>query len=393
MAHRNNHRSPSTPRSDQAAIFVDYDNLHDILRAQSSRGGSASGYALEILDEVRRYLEEGDDTPTIIARAYADYTRLPERDGLDIQDRLYEAGVEPVYASSATQSNGSELSLAVDAATLCAARADVGTIVLITGDRPYVPLVRKIQNSGRRALVAAVNPPAPDATPSFGEEDAYLDARNLLSQSSRDDLMGGGSRGRDRRRADRSRESASRSQRQSSPPPRRYREITNPVARRTVAITEEHFGQYKEVYLTPLLRKLSDVLGEEHDPKSLVSELEAAGAVRLEKRDGYPYDYTVLIMNEDHPDVQEIQDDYYSQQTGYGDGHADESYDESYDEYEDSYDEESDYDDASYDDDAYEDDAYAEEARDDYDDYDDYPSDADEAADEYEEETVDDDVK
>ena len=381
MTHRNNHRSPSTPRSDQAAIFVDYDNLHDILRAQSSRGGSASGYALEILDEVRRYLEEGDDTPTIIARAYADYTRLPERNGLDIQDRLYDAGVEPVYASSATQSNGSELSLAVDAATLCADRADVGTVVLITGDRPYVPLVRKIQNSGRRALVAAVNPPAPDATPSFGEEDAYLDARNLLSQSSRNDLMGsGGPRNRDQRRADRSRESASRQQRQSSsPPPRRYREITNPVARRTVAITEEHFGQYKEVYLTPLLRKLSDVLGEEHDPKSLVSELEAAGAVRLEKRDGYPYDYTVLIMNEDHPDVQEIQDDYYSQQTGYGDGQAEDSYDE-YDDYDDSYDEESDYGDASYEDDPYEDE-YVDDA-----------ADADEAADKYEEETVDDDV-
>ena len=89
------------------------------------------------------------------------------------------------------------------------------------------------------------------------------------------------------------------------------------MARETIEITEEHFGQYDEVYLTPLLRKLSDVLGEQHDPKSLVSELEAAGAVRLEKRDGYPYDYTVLIVNEDHPGVQEIQDDYYNRRSSY----------------------------------------------------------------------------
>jgi hypothetical protein len=34
-----------------------------------------------------------------------------------------------------------------------------------------------------------------------------------------------------------------------------------------------------------------------------VSELEAAGAARLEKRNGYPYNYTVLIVNDDHPDV------------------------------------------------------------------------------------------
>jgi hypothetical protein len=108
------------------------------------------------------------------------------------------------------------------------------------------------------------------------------------------------------------------------------------MALRTIAITEEHFGQYDEVYLTPLLRKLSDILGPEHDPKSLISELEEAGAVRLEKRNGYPYDYTVLIVHNDHPDVQEVQENYY-EHLGYGNGHSDGQYDD-YDEYE-EYDE------------------------------------------------------
>ena len=160
------------------------------------------------------------------------------------------------------------------------------------------------------------------------------------------------------------------------------------MARRTVEITEEHFGQYKEVYLTPLLRKLSDVLGEQHDPKSLVSELEAAGAVRLEKRDGYPYDYTVLILNQDHPDVQEIQDEYYSKSSSYN-GSSD-SYGD-YDSYEDDYDsyEEEDYDDyedAPYDDADYEDgDAYEEEYAEE--DYDEEPT--GEAREDYDEEAVD----
>jgi hypothetical protein len=144
-------------------------------------------------------------------------------------------------------------------------------------------------------LVAAVNPPQSEP---YAENDLYLDARNLLSQNSREDLLANAPQngnGYDQST-------------NASPFSQRYERLDNPVARETIEITETHFGQYEEVYLTPLLRKLSDTLGSDHDPKALVSELEAAGAVRLEKRDGYPYDYTVLIMNEDHPDVQDIRD-------------------------------------------------------------------------------------
>jgi hypothetical protein len=284
------HRS----RRDTAALFVDYDNLHTILRAQSARGAAPGSYATEILDEVRRYLEEGDDTPTIFGRAYADYASLPEAD--DVQRALHHRGVNPVFTPGEAQANAAEVQLSLDVSRLLAERPDLQTFVIVTGDRPYLPLVRRVREQGRRPLVAAVNPPQSEALSRYAEDDAFLDARNLLSQSSRDDLL-----------ANAPADDRARGRSDASPPPRRYRSLDNPVARRTIEITEEHFGQYEEVYLTPLLRKLSDILGDQHDPKSLVSELEAAGAVRLEKRDGYPYDYTVLIVNEDHPDVEEIQ--------------------------------------------------------------------------------------
>lgn len=395
MAHRHPSRDSAVTVSDRAAIFVDYDNLYHTLRNQSSRGGSAADYTFEIFNEVRRYLEEGDDTPTTLARAYADFINLPDGGGLGVQDRLYAEGIDPVLTPSETQVNASELTLCIDAASLMADRSDIGTIVVITGDRSFVPLVRSIRNSGRRALVAAVNPPPPGSTPSLGEDDAYLDARNLLSQSSRDDLTSGGVRNNDRsyqqqRRRPQRRSTQRRETQTTSSPSRRFRSIDNPMARRTVEITEEHFGQYKEVYLTPLLRKLSDVLGEQHDPKSLVSELEAAGAVRLEKRDGYPYDYTVLILNQDHPDVQEIQDEYYSKSSSYN-GSSDSfsdygSYDEEYDNYEKEYDE--DYEEGSYDDAQY--DERDETYEDEYDEYDEYDEESvDETGNDYDEEAVD----
>jgi hypothetical protein len=303
--------------SDQAAIFVDYGNLYSVLESQSSDRHHSSEFASEILDEVRRYLEEGDDTPTILSRAYADFSALPDGRGAKLQSLLYRDGVEPVMTPESIQGNTGELRLCLDVCSTLHERPDLQTIVIVTGDRPYLPLVRRIRESGRRALVAAVNPPHSRDGSDLADEDVYLDARNLLSQPSRDDLLANAPSSTAARK--------DRTDRQSAPP-RQYRDITNPTARRTVEITEEYFGQYDEVYLTPLLRKLSDVLGEEHDPKSLVSELEAAGAVRLEKRDGYPYDYTVLIVNEDHPDVQEIQDDFYNQRSSY-DGNGYSSYD------------------------------------------------------------------
>lgn len=278
-------------RSERAAIFADYENLYSVLTSQSSKNSKTSEYATEILTEVRRYLEEGDDTPTIYGRAFAPFDVLLDTENAGVPSTLHRQGLEPVYVPSAMQGNTSEIQLTVEVTRFLHERPNVQTIVLITGDRPYLPLVRTIREQGRRALVAAVNPPQ---TGRYAESDMYLDARNLLEQESRDDLLAN---------APQNGEAPAPSAPSS---PERYNELTNPDARRAIEITEEHFGQYEEVYLTPLLRKLSDILGPDHDPKALVSELEAAGAVRLEKRSGYPYDYTVLIVHDDHPAVQAV---------------------------------------------------------------------------------------
>ncbi len=84
-----------------------------------------------------------------------------------------------------------------------------------------------------------------------------------------------------------------------------------PLHRDVLYIIEQGFGKYEEIYLTPLLRKLSDELGdlEEHTPKSLINDLIEVGAVRLEKRSGIPHDYTVLIVNDEHPEVQEVREE------------------------------------------------------------------------------------
>lgn len=299
----------TTPQ--RAAFFVDYDNVYTVLHAQDTER-APHALAMRIIDKVRRYLEEGDDTPTVFARAYADFATLPDATPGQAETDLYEQGFAPQTTPTAVQLNASEQHLTADVIHLLHERPDITSVVIVTGDRPYLPLTRAIREQGVRPLVAAVHPPQSDTIGPYLEDEAYLDARNMLGTSARNTLN--------------SREQANRPSRRrtrSSAPPTPQEPIDDPILRATIEVTEEFFGQYDEVYLTPLLRKISEELGEGYDPKALVSDLEAAGAVWLEKRDGYPYDYTVLIVNEEHEDVQNILDDYYRDRTfggGYSNG-------------------------------------------------------------------------
>jgi len=292
--------APDTVDTSTAAMFVDYDNLYRILRSQSDHDHSAPGYAEEIFEEVRRYLKEGDDTPTIFGRAFGTFDALPGPHAGEVPSALHRQGIQPVPVPADLQDNTAEVQLTIALTHFLSERPDVQTLVIVTGNRPYLPLVRWIREQGRRPLVAAVNPPQTADTPAVAEDSKYLDARNLLSQESREDLLANApTRGA----------AYTQVQTPEGPPPQQFQALDSPAARRAVKITEEHFGQYDEVYLTPLLRKLSDLMGPDQDPKSLVSDLEAAGAARLEKRNGYPYNYTVLIVNDDHPDVQTVHDE------------------------------------------------------------------------------------
>jgi len=318
-------QSPEAARSSTAAMFVDYDNLYSILRSQSDRDHSTTDYAEEIFEEVRRYLQEGDDTPTIFGRAYGTFDALPNAQATEVPSALHRRGIQPVHVPSALQDNTAEVQLTIELTNFLTQRPDVQTLVIVTGNRPYLPLVRWIREQGRRPLVAAVNPPQTADTPTVAEDSKYLDARNLLSQASREDLLANAPTGGT---------AYTQAQTPESPPPQQFQSLDAPAARRAIKITEEHFGQYDEVYLTPLLRKLSDLMGPDQDPKSLVSDLEAAGAARLEKRNGYPYNYTVLIVNDDHPDVQTVHDELRADHapTDHGDDASEASH--AHDEYE-----------------------------------------------------------
>lgn len=205
-------------------------------------------------------------------RAYADFSNLDA----PLQRDLYAAGIDPVFAGR----TASDLMLAMDAAVLLAS-SDPGVLVIVTGSRSYAPVARRARALGRRVLVIAAEP----------ARDADYDTYSLA------DLSGEGGRER----------TGGSGEERAPRPPREgitYVPIENSTALRALEVIEEWFGQYDEVYLTPLLRKLTEEMADvDADPKGLISDLEGHGAVYLERRPGRPHDYTVLLVDGQHPDV------------------------------------------------------------------------------------------
>lgn len=298
--------SDRVPRSDSlAAILIDYDNCFHALQGHLSGDLRPHDVIAEVLRELRHYLRELNQTRPSVVTAYADFDHLSS-ESRSIQKSLYLLGAEPRFVPTSLQSNATELQLTVDAVDLLHTRPDIETLAILTGDRAYVPLVQHAKRYGCHTFVTTFNTPPPDGSLPNAEDDFFLAAANLLPDELRDAIQ-------QRHRANG--QALSDGQYGGMPKDPTFFDIEDDEAYETLEIIEEHFGQYEEVYLTPLLRKLSELLHPYADPKAIISELEDAGAVWLEKRRGNPYDYTVLLVDDRHPAVLEVRERFLESAT------------------------------------------------------------------------------
>lgn len=271
---------------ERAALFIDYENLFRTLGRSAEPDASPSDLISEMIEALQRSLLEDRHTQCAVTRAYADFASLDDV-GERVQRFLYLQGVEPHFVPRAVTGDAVETQLCVDAMDLLHYRGDISTFVLLTGRRAYLPLIRMLKRYGRNVLVVGLDEPSTLEEIPHQEGGWYFPAHDLLSAATRGSLA----------LQDVGRRPAAGD----------LEDIEDPILIETLEIIDEYFGQYAEVYLTPLLRKLSELLDERrYDPKHLISDLEEHGAVRLEKRQGFPHDYTVLILEEDHPSVRRV---------------------------------------------------------------------------------------
>ncbi|MDE2731124.1 MAG: NYN domain-containing protein [Bacteroidota bacterium] len=294
--------------ADQAAILIDYENLYTYFAEKSGLRRPPDEAINDLTVASKKFLRAKRNVKSTSFAAIADFSLLPSQ-GREIQRRLYLNGVEPHYVPGGIQKNAAEIQLCVEAVDIIQSQDPVDLLVVLTADRAYLPLATYAQHKGIEVVILAFR------LPEFAEPHAlnrcYVSGHDVLrtyAKSGYGAMRPPASEPVPGLPADRSE-------------PVEYKLITDPVLLQALEMTEEHFGQYNDIFLTPLLRKLSEVMGDRHDPKQLINGLEEAGAVWLERRSGYPYDFTVMILDSDHPNVAEIQsDEPESGREGYHEG-------------------------------------------------------------------------
>ena len=346
----------ATSPSPYAAVFIDFENVYYFLKNHFADPPDLNDYVLELVRRLREtlLLEKGLDS--LVINAYADFERLPTAP----QGALYLAGVITRNVLGTDHKNAADMQLCIDALEVHYTRPEIGTFVLVAGDRDYIPLLRHLRRQARQVLVAGFGESVSgDLLQNIGA-DNFIEARILLAPDKIEQLE---KRRTERQRlADESRRlreqglpgvltatqaaqavalspagrvetpaSGAENQAAAPRPPRLIapvqlldevpvflpvRRVQGEAERRALALILSEFQKYSynqtrpvtELWLGPFMRRLTDELPElpDYERRTLLNDLRDAGAIRIEKRPGEPHPFSVIVVNYQHPDVWEL---------------------------------------------------------------------------------------
>ncbi|TPG67540.1 NYN domain-containing protein [Hymenobacter nivis] len=314
-----NRAAPEGPS--YAAVFVDFENVYYFLKNHFHDPPDLNDYVLALVRKLREDLAtRGLDC--LVLNAYADFERLATAP----QGGLYLMGVSTRNVLGTHHKNAADMQLCIDAMEVLYTRPDIGTFVLVAGDRDYIPLLQHLRRQARQVLVAGFREATSgDLLQNLGPQH-FLDARELLPPATLA-LLEARRRGRPAPEA-------------AAPAPARaagaaavgapaapapadaeaapafdpVRPLTGPDELRCLAFMVAELlrlSQHRpvnELWLTPFLRRLTDEFPAlpEYERRDLLNGLRTAGALRIEKREGEQHPFSVIVLNPEHPDVRAL---------------------------------------------------------------------------------------
>jgi hypothetical protein len=362
--------------SPYAAVFIDFENVYYFLKNHYLDPQDPHDYALDLVRALRDTLKRELGLDSLVLYAYADFDKLPSGP----QGPLYLMGVDTRNVLGTDHKNAADMQLCIDALEVLYTRPDIGTFVLVAGDRDYIPVLQHLRRQARQVKVVGFRESVSgDLLLMLGQEH-YLDARQLLPaerlQALEDHRAGRIRLGEEKRRlreqglagvqsaaARQAVQDAATLAAQAEPQPAEapavgeavatsapettptmsdapgtaptparsasapaaesmggengfapIRRLTSTNERRCLEYLMEQIQRYggqqgtPEIWASPFLRRLTDVLPElpDWERRQLLSHLRDAGALRLEKREGEPHPFSVIIVNYQHPDVREL---------------------------------------------------------------------------------------
>ncbi len=328
---------PSLPQAESpfAAVFLDFENIYYFFKNEFADPPELNDHILELLRNLRAHLTEQFGLDSIILNAYADFERIESAP----QGPLYLLGVDTKNVLGTDHKNAADMRLCIDVLEVLYTRPEIGTFVLVAGDRDYIPVIQHLRRQARRVLgVGFRESVSGDLLLNLGGK-GFVDARELLDADTWERL--------EERRQKHQAEAAERQRRfeeqareidqkvaqsrqiETAPaapplapepepprpeiafaPPRRIededeRHCLEFALDKLRRLQETHYNNANELWLGPFLRHLADEMPllADWERRRLLEGLANRGALRIEKRPGEPYPYSVMILNYNHPDV------------------------------------------------------------------------------------------
>ncbi len=283
-----------------SAVFIDYENVYFHLRPRLVDSERTQDVSLELIRSLIENLSTERGQNCIIRHAYADFEQLE----VNAQGQMYLIGIESHNVLGTEHKNAADMRLCIDVLETLYTRPEINTFVFVAGDRDYIPVIQHLKKHAKNVMVVAFQGNVSgDLRINVGAN--FIEATQLLSKITQSELEVG------QQRVDDVRHEKIEAQKLRPPVP-----ITSVKFERVMAISDknmiialeillQNYGDKPEVWFTPFLNKLRQVLQHlaEYERKAIVTNLADYGALKIEKRRGEPHDYSVIVINWNHPDV------------------------------------------------------------------------------------------
>jgi uncharacterized LabA/DUF88 family protein len=293
-----------------AALFIDFENVFHYVRKRTVDAERTQDIVLELIQELRKKLAAEFNMSCIVQYAYADFEQIE----VNAQGQMFLLGVETRNVVGTEHKNAADMRLCIDVMETMYMREEIDTFVLVAGDRDYIPVLQHLRKHAKVVQVVAFKENiSGDLLTLVG--DGYIDAFGCLGKIAQSELEVGQERISERMKE---RAEASNEQAEKIADARAIGKIANVQFEKSVRLVDKdamvalevmlhNFGDKPEVWFTPYLNKLRNALQHlaEYERKALITSLEMVGAIKVEKRRGEPHDYSVIMVNWNHPDVVE----------------------------------------------------------------------------------------
>ena len=306
---------PNPQRRSYAAVYIDFENIYYFIKNHYLENEDTHNYAVDLIRRLRTKLKDELGLETLVLEAYADFESMPSGP----QGPMYLLGVKTNNVLGTKHKNAADMQLCIDAMETLYTRPDIETIVLVAGDRDYIPLLQRFRKQAKQIKVVGFRQSVSgDLLQMLGEEH-FIDAAGVLGDEKLDELNL-----RRKNRIQRNMED-----RHASVPvpvesvlpsdvPDPYvvefstvMRLPNKTERRALGLVIEQISKFNnpELWAGPFFKRMADDMPElaDYDRRQLITALVRAGAVKVEKRVGNPRDFSVMLVNKDHPDVKEVE--------------------------------------------------------------------------------------